>query len=251
MALFPVQALTKELLYFCDESSFMVREDTMAVAGLAVPRTNIPKILKRISEIPNGGFRDEVKWQTTRAWNLESRMAYVDCLASLVKERLVHFHIRFAEFAAYSHDGPRKRFDTVSKMYYQLFLHRALRYYGSEYKLHIRPDDGECTSQLKLFMPQLAQHGCSHYGTNPDCIADLECLSSGREPILQLLDVTLGALTAYRNDRHLIPGAALPKTTLAKHAIDALAIKDIRKNFDDGRKLSVWNVIPRLRGPRG
>ena len=33
----------------------------MAVAGLAVPRTNVVSILKRIAAIPNGGYRDEVK----------------------------------------------------------------------------------------------------------------------------------------------------------------------------------------------
>jgi hypothetical protein len=78
------------------------------------------------------GYRDEVKWQTTRTWDLAHRKAYVDLLAELVRDRLAHFHIRFAQFSAYSHEGTRKRFDTTSKMFYQLLLHRAVRHYGSE-----------------------------------------------------------------------------------------------------------------------
>ena len=134
MALAPRSPLTKEILYFCDESSFL-REDTMAVAGLAITRTNVQGVLKRIKAIPTGGYRDEVEWQTTRTWNLVHRKAYVDLLAELVRDRLAHFHIRFAQFSAYSHEGERKRFDTTSKMFYQLLLHRAVRHYGSEYKV--------------------------------------------------------------------------------------------------------------------
>lgn len=251
MASLPISPLTKELIYFCDESSFMAREETMAVAGLALPRKNLPEVLERISKIPTGGFRDEVKWQTTKAWNLEFRKAYVDCLAALIDARLANFHIRFAQFAAYSHDGPRRRFDTVSKMFYQLLLHRALRHYGSEYKILIKPDDGECTSQLKQFAQALAMDGQLRYRSHPQCIDDIVCSNSNREPMLQLLDVTLGALTAFRNNRHLVEGASASKAALAQHTIAALGIKDINKNYDDGRRLSVWNVIPKKRGPKG
>jgi hypothetical protein len=140
----------------------------MAVAGLAITRTNVQGVLKRIKAIPTGGYRDEVKWQTTRTWNLAHRKAYVDLLAELVRDRLAHFHIRFAQFSAYSHEGARKRFDTTSKMFYQLLLHRAVRHYGSEYKRLIKPDDGDCTSQLKEFAISLAIDGQFKYGAHPD-----------------------------------------------------------------------------------
>jgi hypothetical protein len=250
MALVPRPPLTKEIIYFCDESSFL-REDTMAVAGLAIPRTNLQSLLQRIAAIPTGGYRDEVKWQTTRQWNLDFRKAFVDLLASLIKDRLAHFHIRFAQFSAYSHEGARKRFDTTSKMFYQLLLHRAVRHYGGEYKLLIKPDDGDCTSQLKKFAMSLSIDGQFKYGAHPDCISDIVCTGSKHEPFLQLLDVMLGALTAFRNGRHLLPETATAKAELAKHAVTALGIKDIARNFDDGRRLSIWNVIPQRRGPKG
>lgn len=250
----PDAPLAKELIYFCDESSFMAQEDKMAVAGLALPRENLPTVLARIAAIPapEGGFReDEVKWNTTKTWNLEHRKAYVDCLASLVEERKVHFHIRFADFSAYNHDGPRKRIDTVSKMFYQLLLHRAVRHYGTEYKMVIRPDDGPCAEELKGFSTALLIDGQNRYRAHPECIQDVVCANSEREPMLQLLDVTMGALTAVKNDRQLRQDASAAKSALAQHAVAKLGISDIHRNYDDGRRLSIWNVIPKRRGPKG
>jgi len=181
----------------------------MAVAGLALPRANLPAVLARIAAIPapEGGFREsEVKWNTTKTWNLEHRK----CLASLLNERLAHFHIRFAD-SAYDHDGPRKRIGTVSKMFYQLLLHRAVRHYGTEYKMVIRPDDGPCAEELKGFSTVLLIDGQHRYGAHPECIQDVVCANSEREPMLQLLDVTMGALTALKNDRHLCQGASAAK----------------------------------------
>jgi hypothetical protein len=61
----------------------------------------------------------------------------------------------------------------------------------------------------------------------------------------------MGALTAYRNDRHLLPETAAAKADLARHTLKAFGIKDIKRNLDDGRRLSIWNVIPQNRGPKG
>jgi len=226
----------------------------MAVAGLAVPRANLREVLARIAAVPPpvGRLRrEEVKWKTTKKWNLSNRKALVDCLAGLIEERLAHFHIRFADFSAYDHDGQRRRIDTVSKMFYQLLLHRAVRHYGTEYKVLIRPDDGSCTEELQNFTGALAVEGQLRYGTHPECVQGVLCADSKREPVLQLLDVSMGALTALKNDRHLLPDASEAKKELSQYALAKLGIKNIHKNYDNGRTLSVWNVIPKRRGPKG
>src|SRR5262249_41300301 len=145
-----------EAFYFCDESSF-VNEEFMAVGGLAIPKTNLKVVTDRIKEIGTGPKREEVKWGTTKHWNVDIRKADVDCLVDLTTTLRAHLHVRFAPFRQYDHDesGERRVFDTVSKMYYQLLLHRAIRHYGQQYRLLIRPDDGECTSELKKFVPAL------------------------------------------------------------------------------------------------
>jgi hypothetical protein len=115
----------------------------------------------------------------------------------------------------------------------------------------IRPDDGECTSELQRFVPHLQVDGQIRYKTEPDCIDSLICLNSEHEPLLQLLDVTLGALTAYRNGRHVRFETSVAKSELSMHTYKAFGVKDLTKNHDAGRWFSIWNVVPRKRVPRG
>jgi hypothetical protein len=69
------------------------------------------------------------------------------------------------------------------------------------------------------------------------------CLDSEAEPILQLVDVVLGAFTALRNNRALI-GA---KREVADHALKALQKRrhDLFAMHSGTRHFSVWNVNPK------
>jgi hypothetical protein len=246
-----IPAPRPELYYYCDETSF-ISEDYMGVGGLAIRKSKIATIAKELAEInKKRNTRGEIKWENTRDWGLTVRRDYIDYMVTLTREGNAHLHIRFAPFTMYDHtlSGPRRIYDTVSKMYYQLFLHRALNYYGSTCRLFIRPDDGACTSELKKFVEALHVDGQSRYKSEPDCIHSIVCLNSTTEPLLQFLDVSLGALTAYRNGRHLRQGTSDAKRTLAEHAYHAFGIIDLTKNLNQ-RQLSIWNVIPKKRSPR-
>lgn len=235
--------------YFCDETSF-TGEEYMAVAGLAINRERIPAVIKELDAInEQKRQRGEIKWNNTRKSGVDVRKAYIDFLLKLISDGRVHFHIRFSPMNEYDHAGERRRYDTVSKMFYQLLLHRPVRYYGKLAQLFIRPDNGECTRLLPNLKEALHIDGQLKYQSNSDCIDSIIPLNSRTEPMLQLLDVSIGALTAYRNDRHLLDSVGVPKRTLAKYAYDSFGIKNLAGNYDNGNKLSVWNVIPKKRSP--
>lgn len=240
----------EDLYYFCDETSF-IGEDYMGVGGLAIRKARIPEIVKKLGAIREArGARGRIKWESTRDVNLDVRRDYVDYLVGLVTEGKVHLHLRFAPFSQYEHPGPRRVYDTVSKMYYQLLLHRAVKNYGNKCRIFIRPDDGPCTAELERFVDALHTEGRSRYKTALDCIHSIKCLNSRKEPLLEFLDVSLGALTAYRNGRHLRPGTREAKRLLAEHAHAVFGIPDLTKNCNERMKVSIWNVIPQKRGPR-
>lgn len=245
---------SKEAYYFCDESSF-IDDEFMAVAGLAFPIGNTKAIMDAINKIRGDLPKTvEIKWGNTRERGVPIRQAYISKLIELVDAGLVHFHIRFSPMDEYDHDGPRKRFDTVSKSYYQLLLHRTARYYGDRYQIRVRPDDGECTSKLKSFAGIVGRDAAGRYdGVRADCIESIICLNSKAEPLLQFVDVPLGALCAHRNSRHLLANTSSAKRELAEFAFDQfrrIGLKDLGRNYDEGKRLSVWNVIPsRKRGP--
>jgi hypothetical protein len=244
----------KSVYYFCDETS--MHDPIMAVGGLAVPDYNMQSITDRILEINEKlNVYYEVKWSTTRDRHHCGQTAYANLLRELIDGGDAHFHIRFAPFNEYDHkaSGKGKRAATTGKMHYQLLLHRALRFYGN-IGLHIRPDNGDCTKELRRFQNKLCQDARKYYSVKHDSIKSLECKDSSKEPLLQLLDVTLGALTAYRNGRHLVPEAASAKKKLAAHVHEINGTPNLDVNSPSGaKKFSIWTAKPSwgTRGSRG
>ena len=80
------------------------------------------------------------------------------------------------------------------------------------------------------------------FGDTEQCVDSITCLDSKDEPILQLVDVVLGAFTALRNNRALI-GA---KREVADHALKTLQKRghDLFTMYSGTRRFSIWNVIP-------
>lgn len=243
MALYPSD---EDILYFCDESS-QIDDAFMAVAGLAVSRRMVGTIARELKELnrQSGYVGSEVKWSSLGKRKVSIHKLYVDYLFNLIENNLAHFHIRFAPFSEYDHSlsGERKRSDTVSKMFYQLLLHRPVRFYGSRRAIYVYPDDGDCTLRLPELRGPLCADGYSR-GAKSNCVKEIAPRSSKREPLLQLLDVTLGALTAAKNERQ----NAAPKMELIAHVLSQKSVPALSVGTDkNARKFNVWNVTPKWR----
>lgn len=238
----------KQLLYFCDESS-QSDDAYMAVAGIAVAQEAIPYILGKMTAIREKyGKQGEVKWKNAKSRNGVVHEAYIRLLFDLIEENRLHFHIKFARMDEYDHklSGPRRKIDTVSKSFFQLLLHRPVAYYGHEADIHIHPDDGNCTAQLKDQIGALNFVGKRLCG-KPGVVKIVQPRSSEREPMLQLLDCTLGALAAYRNGRHELEEISDTKKRLTRLAFELTGWPDITGSCYDKRKLSRWNSVPRFK----
>lgn len=216
----------------------------MAVAGLAVPDREMESISADLEAIKaSRGGPSEVKWSTAKSRRDNVHEAFIDYFVEALAAKRINFQIRFAPFDQYDHhaSGDRRRVDTVSKMHFQLLLHRAMRLYGPHYKLRIRPDDGDCTAALVAQVSRLHDWGAHHYGAKRDCIESIEPRESHREVMLQLLDVPLGALTALRNDRQLITA----KRSLADYVRAKFPHEKLDGSCNPARKpFSIWNVRP-------
>ncbi|WP_276118001.1 DUF3800 domain-containing protein [Pararhizobium qamdonense] len=239
----------KQILYFCDESS-QDGDTFMAVAGIAVAKEAIPVIVSQMTEIREKfGKQGEVKWKNAKSRSGVVHEAYIRLLFALVDEGRLHFHIRFSRMDEYDHklSGPRRKIDTVSKAFFMLLLHRPVAFYGAEADLHIHPDDGDCTSELVNQIGALNFVGRRKCGVR-DIVKLVQPRSSEREPMLQLLDCTLGALAAYRNGRHEKDGISDTKKNLAKLTFDMTGWPDLTGNcWRDKKKLNRWNSVPRFR----
>lgn len=219
----------------------------MAVGGLAVPDAALPGIRRDLASLrAEHGNPREVKWSTTKDRRKCPQTAFANYFVDAVKSKQIHFHIRFAPFNEYNHraSGPNRRSDTTSKMHFQLLLHRALRFYGKHHYLRISPDNGDCTKALPDQIGNLHHLSGIKYDTPWDCIDSIKCQNSEREPLLQLLDVPLGALTAIRNGRSLSPA----KQKLASHIASMWPNVNLAGNSPEGAiAFNVWNVKPKPR----
>lgn len=241
-------APVKVLHYFCDESS--QSDDTfMAVAGVAVAREAIPYILEKMNAIRQKfGKQGEVKWKNAKSRNGVVHEAYIRLLFDLIAEGRLHFHIRFSRMDEYDHklSGPRRRIDTVSKAFFQLLLHRPMAFYGPKVDLHIFPDDGCCTEELPGQLEALNRAALDSYSARPAKV--IQPRASDKEPLLQLLDCTLGALAAYRNGRHELSEISEVKRRLAVLAFELTKWPDITGNCHKGKKkTSRWNSVPSIK----
>ncbi|MCK1284053.1 DUF3800 domain-containing protein [Bradyrhizobium sp. 44] len=237
------------IVYFCDESSFF--DNHMGVAGLAVNKKTLPSILDELAQI-NDDYNvvSEVKWQNAKSRRANTHMAYIDYLFRLIEESRAHVHVRFAPFKEYDHSlsGQKKRVATVGKMHYQLLLHRALRFYGESNSIIIHPDGGGCTAELPKLIGALNYDGKVKHGHKNSSVQHIECKDSKYEPMLQLLDVTLGALTAYKNNRHTDPITNATKKELAEYAVSKTNLASLERSSPmTAMKFNLWNVRPMWR----
>ena len=235
-----------QLLYFCDESHIRGSE-YFSVGGLAVRPKTASIISQKMQEIrsSNGlGSRDsEVQWKSAKLRRNDIYRRYVDLLHDLTQSKQVHLHIRFTPST--TKVGGNKPED-ISKAFYQLLLHRAGRYYADKCDIRVRPDNGCCTDYLPKMLRGLNGDVVrKKFGTAPNSFSSIVPANSRSEPILQLLDVTLGALTSARNNNHKNGTLGPYKTSLADYVLEKFMC-DLTKNTNSNASiLSVWNVSPK------
>jgi hypothetical protein len=238
------------LLYFCDESHIRTSE-WMGIGGLAITPARaalVAKEMHRLKEARGVSSDSEVKWTKAKS-KPEICRDYLDLMERLIANNHAHFHVRFAPFQEYDHrvSGKRKETDTVSKAYYQLLLHRAGRFYGRQAKILVRPDAGDCTSDLPKLMAAVNVDLRLRYNVPHDAITHIQARDSRDEPMLQLLDVALGALTAARNGGHRNGTLSAIKANLAAYALEKCPVPIDHNHEARHKRFSLWNVKPKWR----
>jgi hypothetical protein len=231
----------KTVLYFCDESHIR-RSNHFGVGGIAIETDSIEEIESRI-----GGIRDscgfagratEIQWKSACPRKDDISKMFVDLLFDLIAEQKVFLHLRFTEVS-----GASPSHIEISKAHYQLLLHRAGRYFGQNHLIAVRPDNGCCTDYLPKMTGGLNSQIRSKYGAKHRAVVDISPQDSRNCHPLQLLDVTLGALTAARNLNHLNGVLGSYKARLASYALSKFGLSEIKTNSNlSENRFNIWIV---------
>jgi hypothetical protein len=231
---------------YMDESG-QTQSRYMCVSGIVVRRERVTEVRAGIERIKAAGdIGSEVKWSKVTAHRVQIYKTLVEYFFGLVRENQAQCTALICDFSDFDHRKAGGREANVSRMLFQLSLHRLCRKYGARADLHLFPDSGDCGDQL-----------CGHrYHLNnaarrymPDGrksaerpVAHIEATNSADEHLLQLNDLILGAIGYRRNERYEAPEAAKHKKSLARlvaQRCEATTFHYNPKTF--GRRFTVWN----------
>lgn len=214
----------------------------MVVGGLVVAPQRLSEINSTIEGIKaSAGIVGEVKWKKYKGG--AKRAAYfalVDYAALLLREGQAHIHVLLCHFSEFDHKiaGPGNPEKSVNRMYFQLLWHRLCRFYGQSCALHFFPDAGADSAEIVSFREVICARAYKKYRTKPNCLRSIHPQPSDKHPVIQLMDVVVGAAAAKRESRLL----SAHKQELADYVTKTLHPSGWHTDTpSNARRFTVWN----------
>jgi hypothetical protein len=226
------------LTFACDESS-QTTDDFMVVGGIACASKREYEITQDLKQLKGEKFAaSEVKWSKTRnGERLALHKRVVDHVFEKIGINQFHFHGLIVPFSDFDHglrEGCNKS-DSVTKMLYQLCLHRPVRYYGKVCAIHIKPDHSDAYLGFKYYGDALNNDAKKKYSITTRPVREITFPDSARSAVHQMNDLIIGALAHRKNGRHLVEGASAHKCELANYVHEKIEAVKIP------RTCTIWN----------
>lgn len=242
--------MARELLIYCDESDISGRHFANFYGGLLVESTHLEEVEQRINDVRAYlHLHDEIKWQKISAGYAGKYIALMDVVFDLLEAGKLKIRIMFTHNRhAPARLTPEQREMGFFLLYYQFVKHAFGLVHagapGTPTRLRLMfdalPDKLEKRQRFKAHLVKLADNdGFRNGGLRLDATSIAE-VDSKAHPLLQCMDVVLGAMQFRLNDKHKEKpeGSRLRgKRTVAKERVyrHILArIRRIRPTFNPG-----------------
>jgi hypothetical protein len=228
------------ITFFADASSR--NRDFPVAGGFAVSGNRISEVEDTIALLrDDAGMRSEFHWSEYRGGDKKPAYeALVRYSFALVRRRHAALHLIIPKFKGYPHKAKQgeNRDTSISRMYYQLCLHRVAAFYGRTREIHIRLDSGNDCEGICAMRNELCADAYHKHSTRPNCVRTIEPMSSHNSGIIQMADVVIGAVAAKRN--------AIQHTSPKGELADYVLRMSNRPSWDtdtlsSARFLTVWN----------
>lgn len=201
-----MQIPPQDYIFIADESGISNDRFTL-VGGLCMHRDTYQRVyetLEAFSEKHN--MKSELKWSKISNQKLEEYKALVDCFFALNNTN----HLQFHSICFDSHQWNHKKYNNgdsdigLSKLYYQLILHKFVKTHGNKGTLYVRVDHRNSSTPLEQIRNMLNATAARDHGITTQPVKQFVSEDSKKCRLLQLNDVILGAVCAARNSRHLL-----------------------------------------------
>lgn len=240
---FPIQ----DYAFFADESGISNDRYTV-VSGITIHRSAIPTVYKTISDFrKRSNMNAELKWSKISNGKESEYEDLIRTFFALNNSRLIEFHAVSFD----NHRWDHKQFNDgdsdigLSKLYYQLIMRSLIVPHGDQNTLFVSLDKRNSSTNLDDFHKMLNAAAKRDHGLDYGPVTQLMFRDSKKEPMLQLNDLILGAITSVKNSRHLIAGARTSKKNLAELVFDKSGLPPLEKDSPPNMThFSFWNRIP-------
>ena len=235
----------QDYIFIADESGISNDRFTV-VGGLCMHRDSYQRAydaLEAFSE--NHNMKAELKWSKVSNQKLSAYKALVDCFFDLNNTDHLHFHCLCFD----SHQWNHKKYNNgdsdigLSKLYYQLILHKFVKTHGHKGSLYVRVDHRNSSTPLETIRSMLNATAARDHGIATRPVKQFVSEDSKKCRLLQLNDVILGAVCEARNSRHLLEGGREAKKELAKLVLEKSGLDGFERNSPMSvKRFTIWNM---------
>lgn len=238
----------QDYVFIVDESGISNDRFTV-VGGVCMHRETLRRAydtMKAYREKHN--MNAELKWGKISVQRIVQYKELVDYFFAMNNANLMHFHSIVFDSHAWAHkkyNGGDKDVG-LSKLYYQLMLHKFVKIYGDKGTLYVRLDHRNSSTPLETIRRMLNAVAARDHGIMSDPVKQLVSEDSKRCDLLQVNDVILGAVCAARNGRHLLEGGNIAKQNLAKYVLEKSGLTTFERDSPRAvTRFTLWNMKAR------
>lgn len=230
--------------FFADESDITNARYSM-VGGTATTSAALRSIYTRIFELrKRHKMFAELKWSKVSDQKFEAYRDLVELYFDLLDNGIVAFHGATFDNHKWKHSvynfGDRDL--GLSKNYYQLILHRFIRFYGEQASLYVCLDRRWSSTKIPDLHRILNAGAAKEYKLSFGPVRTLESRDSKKDDLLQINDVILGAVSSVKNGRHKDPKTRSSKADLAKLVLTNSGLGTFDKDSPpQATKFTIWN----------
>lgn len=242
----------QDYIFVADEACISNDRYTV-VGGICMHKSTVDMVLGTMAafrEVYN--MKAELKWSKISPQKLAEYKYLVDYFFAMNNTNHLQFHCIIFDSTQSNHSryNGGDRDVGLSKLYYQLILHRLVRRCGQgdeQNTCYARLDKRNSSTSMED-LRRMINNGARHFGITHDPLKQIVPVDSKLCDILQLNDVILGAVGAARNGKHLLAGGNQAKKEIAKDVLLKFRLESYE--VDTPRSLgrfSIWNFTPRPR----
>lgn len=240
----------QDFVFIVDESGISKDRFTV-VGGICARRETVTRVYDTLAKYrEEHNMKSELKWAKISNQKEAEYRWLVDYFFSLLNSNLLHFHCIIFD----SHQWNHRKFNNgdadmgLSKLYYQLILHKFIALCGKEGSLYACVDHRNSTTSLHDLQRMLNAAAARDHGLTTRPLKQLVSKHSHDEDLLQLNDVILGAVCAIRNGKHLLADYRQAKRLIATDILVKSGLGTFDQNSPrDIHRFTVWNMIPQPR----